>query len=89
MKDCKENNINIPKDVLITGFDNLFVSSHIYPSLTTIAHPIKEIGKVGADVLMDFISNKRKRKIHIKSDHKLIIRNSTKKRFRGEKWKIK
>lgn len=85
MNFCKDFDINIPQDILITGFDNLFISSHIYPSLTTIAHPTKEIGKVGANILLDFISKKRKEVVHLKLDHKLIIRNSTNKNF-GEKY---
>ncbi len=85
MNFCKDFNIKIPKDVLITGFDNLFISSHIYPSLTTISHPTKEIGRVGANILLDFISEKRKEFVHLKLDHKLLIRNSTNKNF-GEKY---
>ncbi|MEM6530182.1 MAG: substrate-binding domain-containing protein, partial [Chloroflexota bacterium] len=37
----------------VMGFDNIPVAHHIYPSLTTIAQPIHEMGLSTADVLLE------------------------------------
>lgn len=39
IKALKESNIQIPEKVAVTGFDNLFPSTLISPSLTTLSVP--------------------------------------------------
>ena len=40
IKALKESNIQIPEKVAVTGFDNLFPSTLISPSLTTLPYPV-------------------------------------------------
>jgi LacI family transcriptional regulator len=36
--------LRVPADVAVTGFDNLAVTAHLRPRLTTVAQPMREIG---------------------------------------------
>jgi DNA-binding LacI/PurR family transcriptional regulator/signal transduction histidine kinase len=45
--------IRIPKDVLITGFDDFEYAAAMQPSLTTVHFPIREMGREAARLLID------------------------------------
>ena len=48
---CKENNIKIPDDLSIIGFDDIDGSKYTQPPLTTIHYPTEEMGNYGALLL--------------------------------------
>ena len=72
----KENNIQIPQDIAVMGFDDIHPASVVSPSLTTIRQPIYEIGKIGTEVLLDLINGKQEKSIHRLLDVQLIERDS-------------
>jgi DNA-binding LacI/PurR family transcriptional regulator len=49
----KERGLRIPEDIAIIGFSNDFVSALIEPSLTTVEQPIKEMGKIAIQLLLE------------------------------------
>jgi DNA-binding LacI/PurR family transcriptional regulator len=51
IKALKEEGIRIPQDVAIVGYDNIFLSSLIDPSLSTINVPKYQIGRVAMELL--------------------------------------
>lgn len=56
LKALKEHDINVPKDVMIIGFDNTFVSSIVEPSLTTVNVPQFRIGTSAVRFLLDILT---------------------------------
>jgi LacI family transcriptional regulator len=42
----------VPADLSIVGFDNITLAAYTMPPLTTIAQPIREIGRLAADTLI-------------------------------------
>lgn len=48
----------VPDDVSVIGFDNIEVSAHLSPGLTTIHQPRRDIGNHAARMLLDMIENK-------------------------------
>jgi len=44
--------LRIPDDLAIIGFDNLDISPHLDPPLTTIAQPFSDIGSTAAGILL-------------------------------------
>jgi len=51
--DCiKQIKLQIPKDVGVVGFDDIFVSQYLHPPLTTIKVNIEEVGKRAAELLL-------------------------------------
>ncbi len=67
--------INVPKDVSVIGFDNVFLSELIEPKLTTVDQQIYELGKIACEKILKQGENCDK--INIRIDCKLIIRQSS------------
>ena len=47
-----ENNIKIPEQVKIIGFDDVFISQSCHPSLSTIKQDISGLAKKASDLLL-------------------------------------
>ncbi|HIU77080.1 MAG TPA: substrate-binding domain-containing protein, partial [Candidatus Pelethocola excrementipullorum] len=79
MKSLKESKINVPEDIKIVGFDDVYVSSVLEPPLTTVHIEKKEIGIAAAKILFDRIDEGgRERAVHREViDTQLVIRQST------------
>lgn len=72
-----QNNISIPDNIAVIGFDDIPLSSMYEPSLSTVSLPINQMGYEAINLLMYKIekpSSKNKQLI-LKTD--LVIRNST------------
>ena len=55
MRAAKEFHLRIPQDVSIIGFDNIEVASFYSPPLTSIKVPSYDLGKIGAEKLINLI----------------------------------
>jgi DNA-binding LacI/PurR family transcriptional regulator len=53
MQVIKAKGLTMPEDIAVVGFSNDYVSALIEPGLTTVAQPIREIGKNAAQLLLD------------------------------------
>ncbi len=49
---AKELGLNVPRDVSITGFDDIEIAEIVTPSLTTVHVPHREMGRKAADLLV-------------------------------------
>jgi LacI family transcriptional regulator len=49
---CDEAGVRIPDDLSVVGFDNASFVKHMNPGLTTVHHPLIEIGNAAADLLL-------------------------------------
>jgi LacI family transcriptional regulator len=73
----KQNNLRIPIDIGVVGFDDIFVSQYLTPPLTTVRVQIEEIGQKAADLLLKRIKNEDnspKQTVNISTE--LVIRGS-------------
>lgn len=68
--------LKIPNDLSVIGFDNLDLSAHLDPPLTTLAQPFLEIGRQVAHVLLSRIHGESAPIRHITLPPELIIRDS-------------
>ncbi|HIY19105.1 MAG TPA: substrate-binding domain-containing protein, partial [Candidatus Blautia avistercoris] len=66
----------VPQDVQIIGFDNINLSWLFTPELTTVAQPIKEMGKTAARIIIQNVEGKKVKKEHI-FQVKLVERDTT------------
>jgi LacI family transcriptional regulator len=66
MKTLKENDVRIPEDIAIVGFNNDAISKIVEPELTTINYPGIEIGEISARNLI----------AHLKGEDNLTITNT-------------
>jgi LacI family transcriptional regulator len=75
--------IEVPKDVSVLGFDNIYFAEFNSPPLTTIRQPLFEMGELAAQTLFKKLSkskNEEKIPANLSVEPELIIRNSTAKR---------
>ncbi len=83
MRTLKENNIAIPADIAIVGFNNDAIGKLIEPTLTTINYPGKDMGEIVARNLINHlkgISNLQHTNTIIVSSDLIVRRSSLKKR---------
>jgi LacI family transcriptional regulator len=74
LRELRELGLNVPRDVSVTGFDNISLSEMIYPSLTTLHIPRDLIGRHIFDGLTNKTGN-REQEIIIEPE--LVVREST------------
>jgi len=73
----KKKNIRAGKHVGVVGFTNDPISTIISPTLTTVAEPAFEVGKLSCELLIKHIGKKKFYPEEITLSGKLIIREST------------
>jgi LacI family transcriptional regulator len=50
--------LRVPEDVSLISFDNVMLSSAVYPPLTTVAQPIAEMAELSVRLLLERMANK-------------------------------
>lgn len=75
-------NIQVPKDVSITGYDNSLIAENGAIKLTTIAHPQNRLGEMAAELLLEKINGMEEQdsKVGRLIEPELVIRESCMKR---------
>ncbi|MEZ5824323.1 MAG: substrate-binding domain-containing protein [Geminicoccaceae bacterium] len=73
--ECRSEGLEIPGDISIAGFDNLEISRHSNPPLTTIDVPAEEMGRAVADHLLKMLGGESAT-IHESVSVQLIARGS-------------
>ncbi|PFG15002.1 LacI family DNA-binding transcriptional regulator [Bacillus sp. es.036] len=76
IKAVKDQNMKVPEDVAVVGFDNIQFSKIFEPALTTIAQPLMEMGKRSMELLLKQIKGEPLTKKQLVLDTKLIVRDS-------------
>jgi LacI family transcriptional regulator len=57
MAALEDAGVRVPKDVAVTGFDGLELGWHVRPSLTTVAQPMRRLGVLAVDMLLERLRN--------------------------------
>ncbi len=74
--EAQARSMKVPEDISIIGYDNLPITKHMQPSLTTINVPSAEIGQRAANSVIEYLVNE----IPIRSQTlqaKLLVRSTT------------
>ncbi len=70
--------LRVPEDISVIGFDDIISAAYYRPSLTTVRQPLREMGKAGAELLLDRIAHSEKPyPEEIVMQPELIVREST------------
>jgi LacI family transcriptional regulator len=73
LHDC---GLRVPEDVSVIGYDDIQSASYHVPSLTTIQQPLKEMGRIGSQILLDKLAGKDTPAL-VRVEPQLIVREST------------
>jgi DNA-binding LacI/PurR family transcriptional regulator len=74
---CKAAGVDVPGDVSIAGFDDIFSASSSSPALTTVRQSLHEMGRAGAQMLLGLLKGKEvERTVRLQTS--LILRDSCK-----------
>ncbi len=75
---ARNSGLELPKDLSVVGLDDIDLASKVSPSLSTIALPRREIGKMAMQMLLEMIRNgKEAAKSRITVDTTFVLRQST------------
>jgi DNA-binding LacI/PurR family transcriptional regulator len=74
-----EAELKVPEDISVIGFDNTFVSAYLAPPLSTVEHPIRQMGTQAFQILLETL-DKRSAGSAMKTlmlKPELVVRQST------------
>ncbi len=77
MRELREEGLQIPRDVSVTGFDNIKLAEFCSPPLTTVHIPREQIGHIIFDNVLGDSRNEHDTGREIVIDPELVVRDST------------
>jgi LacI family transcriptional regulator len=78
MQFCREEDISVPGEIAVAGFDNLPQCLVTDPPLTSVAYPVESIARLAVQNLIDRIEGTEERMPHrILLEPHLVVRRST------------
>jgi DNA-binding LacI/PurR family transcriptional regulator len=77
LRAARELGLRVPEDISVVGFDDIDISQHTNPPLTTVHQPIRQKGERAARLLLAVVERRDPRPEHIRLETRLIIRGST------------
>jgi LacI family transcriptional regulator len=73
----KQQGFAVPEQVSVAGFDDIDITQYVYPSLTTVHVPMRDIGKMGVKQLLRAMESDEPLEQKLILPHSLVIRAST------------
>jgi LacI family transcriptional regulator len=77
LKALRVNNIKVPEEVSVIGFDNIIFDDYVCPPLTTVKQPKKLMGITGMNLLLDIVEGIGGEKQKVILPTRIIVREST------------
>ena len=77
LRACMLGGYQVPKDIMIAGFDNIDISLMTTPSITTVNQPKYDMGFMACTQLLSMIANPKKETQKLILDTELVLREST------------
>lgn len=74
---ARDLDFRVPDDISVTGFDDIELAKHVYPALTTVHVPHRQMGRIAAESLINLIED-RKGAVSHQLDVYIKIRESLK-----------
>ena len=72
----RERGLRVPHDVAVVGFDDIPSAPYFAPPLTTVHHPLYELGRTCAGLLIDLIDGQPAPSEPIRLETRLVVRRS-------------
>lgn len=76
MDRLKSENISVPDDIAVVGFNDIDLAKFTQPKLTTVKQPLLGLGKTAAENLIGLIEGEKTSPVQTSLDLQLIVRES-------------
>ncbi len=73
----KETGLRVPEDISVVGFDDIREAAYHLPSLTTVRQPMRKIGAIAAEALIERLEGRNGHVEGILVEPELVVREST------------
>ena len=77
LRAARELGLRVPEDLSVVGFDDIDLSQHTNPPLTTVHQPIRQKGESAVRLLLSVVERRDLRPEQIRLETRLIVRGST------------
>lgn len=74
---ARARGVSVPADLSVVGFDGTYIGEEAVPSLTTVAQPLKEMGKTAVRALLREMAGETPDSTRVELATRLIVRAST------------
>jgi LacI family transcriptional regulator len=75
MRTLRESGRDVPHDVSVIGYDDVFLAQYLTPTLTTIRQPLVDMGRAAAHLLLARLGHDGREVVH-RFDPELVVRQS-------------
>lgn len=62
MHSARELGLRVPDNISVTGFDDSPLAEQVWPALTSVAQPVRDMARAACEALLDVISHKEQTK---------------------------
>jgi DNA-binding LacI/PurR family transcriptional regulator len=73
----QESGRHVPQDISVVGFDDIRDAAYHTPSLTTVRQPLRKMGEIAAQTLLDRIEGRKDYPAQIAIEPVLVVRETT------------
>jgi len=77
LRAAAELGIAVPRQLSVVGFDGIDLGAYTYPALTTVGHPIRAMGELAAQILIERIAGRGPAPREVVVPARLMAREST------------
>ena len=75
MRAARNLGLQLPEDLSLVGFDDLYISEYLSPALTTIRQPMRQMGRMAMETLLHLTAGQTLQH-NLKVPGELIVRDS-------------
>jgi LacI family transcriptional regulator len=73
----RDADLRVPEDISVVGFDDIQAAAYMTPRLTTVRQPLRQMGELAAQQLLQHISTGEPLPEEIRVEAELVVREST------------
>lgn len=77
LRAARELGLRVPEDLSVVGFDDIDISQHTNPPLTTVHQPIRQKGESAVRLLLSVVQRRDRIPEQLRLETRLIVRGST------------
>ena len=71
----RRNDLDVPNDISLVGYDDVFIARYLYPALTTVQQPLSAMGRAAAHLTLAAL-DKQEREVKRMFEPELVVRQS-------------